>query len=220
MRLILIGPPGSGKGTQAKLLCERLGLQHVSTGDILREAVVRETPEGARARSFMAAGQLVPDELVNDIVRARFRGDDKPLRFVMDGYPRNLDQAEAFDALLQEEGLPLSASVFLNVEDDEIVRRLGQRWTCASPTCGAVYNGAFVPPRVAGRCDLCDAELFQREDDKPETIRRRLQVFHQQHDDILRHYKVQGSLIELQGRGDVETIYASVVKSLEEKGSI
>lgn len=214
MRLILIGPPGGGKGTQAKLLCERLSLAHFSTGDILREAVAKETPEGRRAKSFMTTGQLVPDELVNDIVRARLRGAGKAAEFVMDGYPRTLAQAVAFDAVLKEEKAPLNAVVFLNVEDEEIVRRLGQRWTCPNPLCGAVFNAAFMPPKVAGHCDLCQSELFQREDDKPATIRKRLQVFHALHDDILRHYQKQGLLIELRGVGDIETIYAGIVKAL------
>src|SRR5262245_37442075 len=124
MRLILIGPPGSGKGTQAKLLCERLGLKHFSTGDILRDAVAKDTPDGRKAKAFMNAGGLVPDDLVNDIVRARFHGPNKPQKFVMDGYPRTHAQAIAFDAVLKEASLPLNAVVFLNVEDAEIVRRL------------------------------------------------------------------------------------------------
>jgi adenylate kinase len=187
MRLIFIGPPGSGKGTQAKLLCERLGLVHFSTGDILRDAVAKDTAEGRRAKTFMSAGQLVPDDLINDIVRARFRASDRPEKFVMDGYPRTQVQAIAFDAVLKDIGMSLSAVVLLKVDDDEIVRRLGQRWTCPNPACGAVFNAAFVPPRVAGKCDLCGSDLLQREDDKPQTIRRRLQDFHRLHDAILHH---------------------------------
>src|SRR5262245_8580822 len=127
MRLILIGPPGCGKGTQAKLLCERLGLLHFSTGDMLREAVAKETPEGRRAKTYMTSGQLAPDELVNDIVRARLNAQDKPASFVMDGYPRTRSQALVFDRVLQERKLSLNAVIFLNVDDEEIVRRLGGR---------------------------------------------------------------------------------------------
>src|ERR1043166_2143807 len=140
MRLIFIGPPGSGKGTQAKLFSQRLGLSHVSTGDILREAVDKDTPDGQRAKEYMTNGRLVPDEIVNDIVNARFRGPHKPSKFILDGYPRTLAQALSLDAVLKKERLELDAVVFLNVGDDEIVRRLGNRWTCPNGTCKAVYH--------------------------------------------------------------------------------
>src|SRR4051794_25705312 len=132
MRLIFIGPPGSGKGTQAKLLSQRLSLLHFATGDILREAVKRETPEGRLAKSFIKNGQLVPDAIVDDIVNAAFRTKTKPTRFVMDGYPRTLEQALSFDAVLSEQGLGLNAVVLLKVEDDEIVRRNSARLTCVN----------------------------------------------------------------------------------------
>jgi len=214
MRLILIGPPGSGKGTQAKLLCDRLGLAHFSTGDILRDAIEKDTPEGRRAKTFMNAGQLAPDDLVNDIVRARFRTVDRPEHFVMDGYPRNLAQALFFDGILKESRLPLSAAIYLNVEDVEIVRRLGQRWTCANPGCSGVFNAASIPPAVPGKCDVCESDLYQRDDDKPETIRKRLQLFHDLHDAIVRHYQEQGLLIEVKGQGDIEAIYTNVLNRL------
>lgn len=215
MRLILIGPPGSGKGTQAKLLTERLGLVHFSTGDILREVIEKGTPEGRKAKPYIASGQLVPDELVNDIVKARFRGAGKPQKFVLDGYPRTLAQAQALDPVLREQALDLDAVVFLNVEDDEIVRRLGNRWTCPNSMCKAVYHAVFKPPKAAGLCDLCGTALYQRDDDKPATIRKRLQVFHDCHDAILAHYRQQGLLVEVPGSGDIEAIYGSIVKMLD-----
>jgi adenylate kinase len=214
MPLILIGPPGGGKGTQAKLLSERLGLTHFSTGDILRDAVEKNTPLGAQAKTFMTAGQLVPDALVNDMVSARLCCKDEPAKFVMDGYPRNMAQALAFDAVLKKQGLRPDAVIFLKVEDEEIVRRLGQRWTCPNPACKAVYHTAFKPPKVSGACDQCHSPLHQRDDDKPETIRRRLQVFHDLHDAVLEHYQKQGLLIEVPGSGPIETIYAAIVKAL------
>jgi adenylate kinase len=217
MRLIMIGPPGSGKGTQAKLLSQRMNLVHVSTGDILRDAVAKDTPEGRLARPYMAAGKLAPDAVVNEIVNARFRGKDKPAHFIMDGYPRTLDQAISFEKLLENESLPLSAAVFLNVEDEEIIRRLGGRWTCPNPACKAIYHMTSKPPKVAGVCDLCKTALAQREDDRPETIRQRLQVFHASHDDILLHYRGQGVLLEVLGRGDVATINANIIKALTQK---
>ncbi len=214
MRLILIGPPGSGKGTQAKLLSQRLGLLHFSTGDILRDAIAKDTSEGRKARPFMANGQLVPDALVNDIVNGRFQGAGKPQKFVLDGYPRNLAQAQALDSVLAEQGLLLDVVVLLSVEDDEIVRRLGNRWTCPNSACKAVYHTFFKPAKIEGQCDLCQTSLYQREDDKPATIRKRLQVFHQTYDDLLRHYQKQGLLIEVPGRGDIEAIYADITKAL------
>ena len=216
MRLILIGPPGSGKGTQAKLLSAGLGLLHYSTGDILRAAIEKDTPEGRRAKSYMSNGQLAPDDLVNDIVNARFRAADKPTRFVMDGYPRNHAQALSFDGVLKEQGLDLTAVISLLVGDEEIVHRLGgNRWTCPNPTCKAVYHAVLNPPRVAGECDLCHAALYQRDDDKPATIRKRLQVFHESNDEIVQHYRDQGLLIEIPGLGDIESIYGEIVKSLK-----
>ncbi len=214
MRLIFLGPPGSGKGTQAKLLSQRMGLLHFATGNILREAIDKGTPEGRRANPYMANGQLVPDDLVNDIVRARFRSSDKPTQFVMDGYPRTLTQALSFDEILKEQGLDLNAVIFLKVADEEIVRRNSARWTCMNPACGATYNTAFRPPRQTGRCDVCQQLLFQREDDKAETIRKRLQVFHELHADVLRHYQERNLLAEVPGTGDVEAIYARIGKVL------
>jgi adenylate kinase len=214
MRLIFIGPPGSGKGTQAKLLSQRLGLFHFSTGDILREAIEKDTPEGRNAKPFMMGGQLVPDELVNELVNARLRGPNRPIAFVLDGYPRTLAQAQAIDAVLKEQALGLNAVVFLEVDDDEIVRRLGNRWTCPNTMCKAVYHAVFNPPKTAGQCDLCHTALYQRDDDKPATIRKRLQVFHEGHDEMLRHYKKQGLMVEVPGRGDIESIYAAIVKAL------
>jgi adenylate kinase len=215
MRLILLGPPGSGKGTQAKLLCERLNLVHFSTGDILREAVAKNTAEGRRAKGFMTAGQLVPDEVVNEIVNARFRRSDKPTRFVMDGYPRTHAQALTFDAVLAEQGLPLNAVVNLDVPDEEIVQRLSGRWTCPNPACKTVYHVVANPPKVAGICNLCQTALVQRDDDKPATIRKRLEVFHQTNDALVRHYRDKGLLVESPGRGDIEMIYNGIVSALQ-----
>jgi adenylate kinase len=215
MRLILLGPPGSGKGTQAKLLSERLGLLHFSTGDILREAVAKDTAEGRRAKSYMTAGQLVPDELVNEIVNARFRRSDKPTRFVMDGYPRTHAQALVFDKVLAEQGLDVGRVVYLTVADEEIVQRLGNRWTCPNSACKAIYHTVANPPKAAGICDKCQTPLYQREDDKPATIRKRLEVFHQANNDLVRHYRDRGLLVEVPGRGDIEAIHGAIVTALK-----
>src|SRR5262249_48122143 len=140
MRLILLGPPGSGKGTQAELLSERLRLEHIGTGDILREAIRRETPLGLRARPFVESGRLVPDDLVNELVAERFRREDRPERFVMDGYPRTLAQAASFDQVLRQQFLDLTAVVLLVVDDEEIIRRVSGRWSCPKPQCKRTYH--------------------------------------------------------------------------------
>lgn len=215
MRLIFIGPPGSGKGTQAKLLGQRLGLCHFATGDILREAVRKDTPEGRRAQPYMAAGQNVPDVIVNDIVNSRFRAPDRPTQFVMDGYPRNVAQARSFDEMLRQQGLSLNAVVFLAVEDREIIQRISARWNCPNPQCRATYNTLKKPPKRLGFCDDCQTPLMQRDDDKAETVRQRLRVFHELTDELLTHYRQQGLVIDVPGIGEIETIYSSITDALK-----
>ncbi|MFO0864757.1 MAG: adenylate kinase [Gemmataceae bacterium] len=214
MRLIFIGPPGSGKGTQAKLLSRRLGLIHFATGDILREAMRLQTPEGIQAHPYVSVGKLVPDDLINAMVNARFRSPDCPDRFVMDGYPRNLAQAISFDAILKECRLDLDAVIFLHVADEEIVKRLSARWSCPNPTCKATYNTQFKVPKKPGTCDDCGSVLMQREDDLPATIQRRLGIFHQLTNALLDHYRTQGLLVEVPGIGEIETIYKAVEHAL------
>lgn len=217
MRMILLGPPGSGKGTQAKLFSQRLGLCHFSTGDILREAVRNETPSGHRAKGFMSAGQLVPDSIVNDIVASRFRSHDRPEKFIMDGYPRTLSQAMVFDDVLKSQGLNLSGVFNLMVDDSEIVERLGGRWACPNPNCNATYHLSSRPPRRLGVCDDCGTPLTQRDDDKEETIRNRLAIFHEQNNELLSHYRRHGLLVDIPGKGDVEAIYSTIMNSLKGK---
>jgi len=214
MRLIFIGPPGSGKGTQAKLLSQRLSLVHVSTGDILREAILKDTAEGKLAQPYVSTGRLVPDEIVNDIINSRFRAKNRPTGFVMDGYPRTVPQANSFDQVLAERGLKLDGVIFLQVADEEIVRRLGGRWNCPNPACAATYHEVFKPPRRPGICDLCGTPLMQRDDDKPATVRRRLEIFHSLYDELVEHYRERGLLIEVPGTGDIETIYRNIVAAL------
>ena len=214
MRLIIIGPPGSGKGTQAKRLSERLALAHFSTGDMLRDAIQKQTPEGRSASSYVSSGRLVPDELVNEIIRALFKSKQPPANFIMDGYPRTIAQADFFDQVLREEGLDLNGVIFLQVPDEEISRRLGGRRTCPNPTCGASYHLTFKPPRQADVCDLCGTRLVQRDDDKPETIARRLQVYHAVYDDLVEHFRRRGLLREIPGVGEIEEIYDRITKRL------
>ena len=210
MRLILIGPPGSGKGTQAKELSKKFGLCHFGTGDILREAVRLNTPAGKQAQPFVDSGQLVPDDLVNEIVADRFRREDRPEKFVMDGYPRTLAQAASFDQVLRQQFLDLDCVVVLLVPDEEIVRRLSGRRVC--PKCQATYHIPFKPPKTEGICDECGSALVQREDDKEATIRKRLVVYHHNNVDLLSHYRNQKLLREVDGVGTIEMVFAKIAE--------
>jgi adenylate kinase len=217
MRLILIGPPGSGKGTQARLLHQRLELANIGTGDILREAIRLGTPAGQRAEPFVSSGKLVPDDLVNELVADLFRRDGRPERFVMDGYPRTLAQAHAFDQLLRQQFLDLQAAVVLIVHDEEIVRRITGRRVC--PNCHATYHLAMKPPRVPNLCDVCQSQLVHRQDDSEDTIRKRLDVYHRNTRGLIDHYRKNGLLREVPGEGNVEEIYTQVAQSCRKPAS-
>jgi adenylate kinase len=218
MRLILLGPPGSGKGTQAKLLSQRCSLAHIGTGDILREAVRLNTPAGRLARPFINTGQLVPDDLVNEMIADRFKRDDRPDRFVMDGYPRTLAQAASFDQVLRQQFLALDAVIKLLVDIEEIVGRLSGRWSCPFPNCKATYHTLHKPPRVAGICDEDGTVLVQRDDDIEETVRRRMVVYHHNTEALVDYYRGQGLLRPVTGSGDIEKIYANIVHVLGQAG--
>lgn len=215
MRLILLGPPGCGKGTQAKLLGKRQRLEHIGTGDLLREAIRNDTPTGKRAKSFVEAGQLVPNDLVNEIIAERFRRDDRPARFVMDGYPRTLAQAASFDQVLGQQFLDLSGVLLLQVEDEEIVKRLTGRWSCPKSGCKATYHTENNAPRVPGVCDDCGTKLVQREDDRVETVRARLVVYHKDTVELIPHYRQQGLLREVPGSGGIEQVYNNLLRALK-----
>jgi adenylate kinase len=212
MRLILIGPPGGGKGTQAKKLSQAYNLRHISTGDILREAVRLQTPAGKKAQSFVASGRLVPDDMVNEIINELFQRPDRPTNFVLDGYPRTVAQAKYFDTILKKRKLPLTAAILIDVPDEEIVRRLAGRWSC--PACKATYHTESNPPKVAGKCDVCGGPLIQREDDKEATVRRRLEVYHQNNAELLDYFRGQDLLREVSGAGDIQSVYAGLVRIL------
>jgi adenylate kinase len=215
MRLILLGPPGGGKGTQAKLLHERLKLAHFSTGDILRAAVKAGTPSGKLVEPYLNAGKLAPDDIVNRVVAELFERPEKPTRFILDGYPRTAPQAVAFDAVLRQHGLPLGAVLQFQVADERIVERLSGRWSC--PKCGATFHTRGKPPSVFGKCDECGSELVQREDDREDTIRRRLSIYHANVAALLEHYRKAGLVKEIAGEGDIEEIYARVCQALPVK---
>jgi adenylate kinase len=212
MRLVLTGPPGSGKGTQAMLLAERNNLCHFGMGDILREAIQHGTPAGREAAPFVQRGELVPDVVVNRLIGECFGRDDRPRRFVMDGYPRTVGQAVAFDQVLHNAELDLDRAVRLVVEDDEIVRRLSGRRTC--PRCKATYHTISKPPRVPDICDNDGSVLVQRDDDREEIIRERLRVYHYNNADLLRYYRERGLLRDVPGEGGIETIYEDILRAV------
>jgi len=213
MRLVLVGAPGSGKGTQAERLVARQGLVCIGTGDILRDAIKRQTDVGKLAKPLIDVGRLVPDEVVNDLVAELFRAN-RPDRFVMDGYPRTYSQAVAFDALLKQQYLSLDAVVNLTISDDEVVRRIGSRRCCDNKACRTCFNLAFRPPKADGVCDKCGSKLVLRDDDKPETIRRRLVEFHENTEGLLAHYRRAGLLRDVPATDGMEAIYENILRQL------
>jgi adenylate kinase len=213
MRLVLVGPPGSGKGTQAEKLCDRLKLTYVGTGNILREAIKQNTPVGQIAKPLLDQGLLVPDTVVNDLVAELFR-TTRPTAFVMDGYPRTYAQAIAFDALLAQQYLKIDAVINLTIDDEEVVRRIGSRRCCANKACGWCFNIAFRPPKKEGVCDRCGSPLVLRDDDKEETIRRRLVEFHKITDDLIRHYRRAGILADVSALDPMDVVYRNIEKAL------
>jgi adenylate kinase len=214
MRLVLVGPPGSGKGTQADSLVRQFGLTCIGTGAMLRDAIGRGTEMGKQIKPLMDQGLLVPDSIVNDVVAELFRSSSRPERFVMDGYPRTYSQAVAFDALLNQQFLALDSVINLTIPDEEVVRRIGGRRSCPNPTCGASYNVFFRPPKVSGKCDKCGSDLILRDDDKEETIRRRLREFHKNTELLINHYRNRNLIRDVAATDPVETIYANIVRAI------
>lgn len=206
MRAILLGPPGCGKGTQAKILIDMYGVPQIATGDILREALKKGTPLGVQAQSYMDKGQLVPDDLVIQIIEERLKQADCGSGFILDGFPRTIAQAEALDKTLTGMGLTLEYVFNIDVGDEELVKRLTGRRICKS--CGASYHLAFNPPREDGRCDACQGELYQRDDDKEETIRNRLKVYQAQTAPLIQFYQEQNILSSINGVGSIDQITA------------
>ena len=206
MRAILLGPPGCGKGTQAKILIDTYGIPQIATGDILREALKKGTPLGKQAQSYMDKGQLVPDDLVIQIIEERLKQDDCAGGFILDGFPRTIAQAEALDKTLTSMGLTLEHVFNIEVGEDELIKRLSGRRICRG--CGASYHIIFNPPREEGRCDTCQGELYQRDDDKEETIRNRLKVYQDQTAPLITFYHEKRILSSIDGVGSIEQITA------------
>jgi adenylate kinase len=212
VRLILLGPPGAGKGTQARLLAERTGVPQVASGDLLRESVRARTPLGAKARAFMDRGELVPDELVLGIIEERLSQPDARAGFILDGFPRNAAQAVALDAILARSGGGIDRVIAITVPDDEIVKRISGRRTCR--TCGAMYHVIYSPPRNMNLCDKDNGELYQREDDAEDVVRMRLQVYAGATRPLLEYYERRKLLATVDGIGSPHDVQQRIVDAL------
>ena len=215
MYLILLGAPGTGKGTQADIIAERFRWPHISTGDMLREAVARGTDLGKQAKAYMDRGELAPDDLVIAMLVERIGQSDCQSGFLLDGFPRNLAQAEALDRALADASKAIDLAINITVPDAELVRRLSGRWLCRD--CGAIYHQVTSPPRVAGKCDKCGGELYQREDDRPETVRARLER-QKPPADLIEHYRRKGRLKDIDGSRPIEAVTAAVMAAVSAGG--
>lgn len=213
MRLVLLGAPGAGKGTQAKKLIDKYGIPQISTGDILRKAVADGTPLGKEAKSYMDKGELVPDSVVIGLVQERLGQNDCRKGYILDGFPRTTPQAEALDKVLEEMGSPLDTALSVDVDPEILMKRLTGRRTCKS--CQQMYNIHFSPSRKEGACDKCGGELFQRDDDKEETIKNRLDVYEKSTAPLIDYYGKKNILKSVEGMGSVDDIFNKVCTLLE-----
>jgi len=211
LRVIFIGPPGAGKGTQAQALASEWGVPHVATGDMLREAVAAKTPLGLEAKRHMDSGGLVPDEVVIGLVGERLAQPDAKAGVVLDGFPRTVAQAEALDALFARTGFALDRVVYFNVSRDELLRRLTGRRVCRA--CGRTYHLVSAPPKVADKCDVCGGELYQRVDDREDTVATRLDVYQKQTSPLLEYYRGRNLLAEVAGEGSVSQVAEAIRKA-------
>jgi len=211
--IIMLGAPGSGKGTQAKKMSERFGIPQISTGDMLREAVKQGTDMGRKAKSFMDQGGLVPDEVVIGIVRDRLNASDCAQGFILDGFPRTIPQAEALDMVLGELGKKITGVLSLEVDEADLMERLCGRRTC--PGCGAMFHVQFNPPKTEGTCDQCGGSLIQRDDDKEETIRARLVNYKKSTEPLIGYYRGTGTLQSVKAAGEIEAIFQRIVQVLQ-----
>ena len=213
MRLILVGPPGAGKGTQAVQLAKHYKIPHISTGDIFRANLKNGTELGKQAQSFMDRGELVPDSVTNEMVRERLGNSDVGNGFLLDGFPRNTNQAEVLDGILKAKNMPLDAALELKIDHAEIIKRLSGRRTCRG--CGASSHIEFEKPKVAGVCDKCQGELYQREDVKEEVVSRRLEIYSEQTEPIISFYKSAGLLKNISALGEVSEITKNAIAILK-----
>ena len=214
MKIIMLGAPGAGKGTQAKQIADKYSIPHISTGDIFRANIKNGTELGKKAKQYMDQGALVPDELTCDLVMDRIQQDDCKNGFVLDGFPRTIPQAEALDAALEKINEKMDYAIDVDVPDENIVNRMSGRRACLN--CGATYHLISIPPKVEGICDRCGSEIVLREDDKPETVQKRLKVYHEQTQPLIDYYAKKGILKEVDGTMDMNDVFAAIVKILGE----
>ncbi|MDH6623723.1 adenylate kinase [Streptomyces sp. LBL] len=214
MRIVLVGPPGAGKGTQAAFLAKNLSIPHISTGDLFRANISKQTELGKLAKSYMDAGNLVPDEVTIGMAKDRMEQPDAENGFLLDGFPRNVSQAEALDEMLQSEGMKLDGVLDLEVPEEEVVKRIAGRRTCRNKSAH-VFHATYKPPKKEGVCDVCGGELYQRDDDSEETVRKRLEVYHTQTEPIIDYYKAQGLVVTISALGKVEDVTARAMEALK-----
>ncbi|MET9642262.1 adenylate kinase [Streptomyces syringium] len=214
MRIVLVGPPGAGKGTQAAYLAKNLAIPHISTGDLFRANISQGTPLGQKAQEYMRAGQLVPDEVTIGMAKDRMAQPDAAHGFLLDGFPRNLAQAEALDGVLKADGLKLDAVLDLEVPEDEVVKRIAGRRICRNES-SHVFHAIYNPPKTEGVCDACGGELYQREDDSEETVRKRLEVYHSETEPIIDYYKAQGLVVTISALGKVAEVTQRAMAALD-----
>ncbi|MDR3604999.1 MAG: adenylate kinase [Desulfomonilaceae bacterium] len=214
MRIVLLGGPGSGKGTQAKMLVEKLGIPQISTGDIFRAALKEGTPMGLKAKTYMDKGDLVPDDVVIGVVEERLSKPDLEKGYMLDGFPRTLAQAKALDKILEAQGKSISHAVLVDVPDEELVKRLSGRRTCRNSACGAMFHVIFNAPKNEGICDICGSELYQRDDDNEKTIRERLGVYNNQTAPLVQYFAGKGLLRKVEGVGPIQDIFARIENAI------
>ena len=212
MRIIMLGAPGAGKGTQAKRIAEKYNVPHISTGDIFRENIKNGTELGNKAKAYMEAGDLVPDELVLELIMDRFEKEDCENGYVLDGFPRTIPQAEALDAALEEKGQNIDNVIDVDVPDENIIKRMAGRRTCAH--CGAIFHLEHMPPKIEGKCDQCGGHLMMREDDQPETVLARLETYHEQTQPLIDYYTNKGILKTVDGTKDMLEVFGDIVSIL------
>ncbi|MBR8643311.1 adenylate kinase [Streptomyces tuirus] len=214
MRIVLVGPPGAGKGTQAAFLAKNLSIPHISTGDLFRANISQQTELGKLAKSYMDAGNLVPDEVTIAMAKDRMEQPDAENGFLLDGFPRNVSQAEALDELLETETMQLDAVLDLEVPEDEVVKRIAGRRICRNDS-SHVFHVTYKQPAKEGVCDVCGGELYQRDDDSEETVRTRLEVYHTQTEPIIDYYKAQGLVVTISALGKVEDVTTRAMEALK-----
>ncbi len=208
MKIIMLGAPGAGKGTQAKMIADAYGIPHISTGDIFRANIKKGTELGKKAKTYMDKGELVPDALVVDLIMNRFAEDDCKNGYVLDGFPRTIPQAEALDEALEKNGDHVDVAVDIEVPDENIINRMSGRRACVG--CGATYHVKYNPPKVEGICDVCGQKLILRDDDKPETVKNRLNVYHTQTQPLIDYYKKKDILKSVDGTQDMDKVFADI----------